>query len=104
MTASALPRRWAQGTQPIKQAQIALWQHWAGPAPVVLLLGGHPGGELGAVEGDVQALKGRGEAELQGRAVQVQGGAEQLLQRVLRKGKIQVLAIQQQEGHVVRGA
>ena len=32
--------------------------------PVILFLFGHPGGELGTVEGRVQALEGRLEADL----------------------------------------
>ena len=32
--------------------------------PVILFLCGHPGGELGTVEGRVQALEGRLEADL----------------------------------------
>ena len=53
-------------------------------SPVVLLLGGHPGGELGAVEGGVQALERRLEADLQRARVQVQGRPEQLLEGGLR--------------------
>ena len=52
--------------------------------PVVLLLSSHPGGELGAIEGDVEALEGGGEAELQSAGVQVQRRAKQLFQGVLR--------------------
>ena len=53
-------------------------------SPVVLLLGGHPGGELGAVERGMQALERRLEADLQRARVQVQGWPKQLLQRGLR--------------------
>jgi hypothetical protein len=56
-------------------------------APVVLLLSGHPGGELGAVEGGVQALEGGREAQLHDRRAQVQRRPEQLLQRGLRAGQ-----------------
>ena len=57
-------------------------------SPVVLLLGGHPGGELGSVEGGVQALEGRLEADLECARVQVQGRPEQLLQRGLQDASI----------------
>jgi hypothetical protein len=52
-------------------------------APVVLFLCCHPGGQLGPVEGDVQAMEGCRETELQRACIQVQRGPEELLQRVL---------------------
>ena len=70
----------AYGSQ---KAMLATWcttgrLRWPGSmrSPVVLLLGGHPGGELGSVEGGVQALEGRLEADLERARVQVQGRPE----------------------------
>lgn len=56
--------------------------------PVILFLCGHPGGELGTVEGRVQALEGRLEADLKCAGVQVQRGPEELFQSILQVSNV----------------